>query len=358
MPGIDVPDFGGLATADAPPAPVAPGMARILAATFDETELHALPEPVELLPGALNESELVVLAGKFGTYKSFLAQEWAYRLAYGLPWRHFDAPEARPVIYVAAEGATGVRKRLAALHRRYGTTALPGRLSVVTRPARMLDIEEMAGVAAAVAGLDRPGMVVLDTWHRCTPGVEENSSTETGAALSAALSLRDDHGVTVLVVHHTGHGGARARGSSSIEDDADAAWLIRLGDGGSDTEDRGPDVPRTLVHRKSKDAELAEPVGLALMPDDHGSATLDAGQPVLSRGAVLAAALDADGVPADAGYRKVFAWAAEHIGHLGFRTTEELAKSVSRDRKRAASCRLDGFEPEFAEPGPAPEVGA
>jgi hypothetical protein len=246
----------------------------ILDAALDATDLDSLPEPEPLLPGWLNRAEYVLLSGKFGTYKSFVVLAWAYCVATGQGWGGRDAAEPQPVVCVAAEGVAGLRKRLRALERRCGVKIPRGMLTVIRRPIHLANDDEVAGLRMI---MKRTGakLVILDTWHRMTPGIEENSATETGGPLDVALSLRDDYGATVLVAHHTGHTQRHARGSSALEDDADAAWIIALGKGQEEDEDRAAGTVRTLIQRKSKDGELVDPTQLQLLVDDAGEATVE-----------------------------------------------------------------------------------
>ncbi len=57
----------------------------------------------------------------------------------------------------------------------------------------------------------RPVLVVFDTLHRCAPGLEENSNKEAGEVFGVFQAIRDATGAAVLVLHHTGHEGKRAR---------------------------------------------------------------------------------------------------------------------------------------------------
>jgi len=321
----------------------------VLDAALDVSELDGLPEPTPLLTGVLNTSEYVLLSGKFGTYKSFVALAWAFAVSTGKAWSdRYTVPVARPVVYVAAEGLSGIRKRLRALERLHGVTPAPGMFTVITRPVRLAIPEEVEALREVMTE-KRPGLVVLDTWHRMTPGIEENSATETAVPLDVALSLRDDFSATMLVAHHTGHKQQHARGSSSLEDDADGSWMIRLGKS-EDAEDRGPETPRTLIHRKSKDGETAEPSLLVLNVDDDGGATVTVdpwAAPTGQRGrpskaaereakvAELVKAADRAGVSADEGYRDLQSWADENeIKGV----TQAIAKEAARVRQgRAAS---------------------
>jgi hypothetical protein len=223
-------------------------------------------------------------------------------------------------------------------------------LTVIRRPVHLANEDEVSSLRQVI---ERTGakLVVLDTWHRMTPGIEENSATETGGPLDAALALRDDYGATVVLVHHTGHAQRHARGSSALEDDADATWIIALGKGIEDDEDRGPGTARTLIHRKSKDGELADPMRLRLTVDDQDGAVVvvDPIQPAppVRKGrpsrvdretavAELITDLDNASIGTDQGERPVLAWIAVN------RPGQDVPRAVVRSaiairRERAGS---------------------
>jgi hypothetical protein len=239
---------------------------------FDWTELGLIPPPEPMIAGVLDHRTMTVLAGKFGTYKTFLALDWAASLATGTPWAGHDVPEAVPVMYVAAEGVGSFDRRLAAWQAGHGgLERARGMLTVHHGP---VDITKNESAGALFRELKDRGckLLIVDTLSRCAPGLEENEASKVAAALERLFMIRDARGIAVLVLHHTGHQGLRARGSSVLEDNADASWVIRLnGDGAS--EDRGPEIPRTLLHRKSKDGELQADKPMTLKPD-AGSAYL------------------------------------------------------------------------------------
>ena len=243
-------------------------------AVLDANDLDQLPDPEPPLEGYLNAAEAVWLAGKFGTYKSLVALAWSYSVATGLAWSGAEVAKVVPVVYVAAEGVSGLRKRKEALERHHGVTVPRGMLTIIRRPVHLERAEEVA-VLREVIEEQGAKLVVLDTWHRMAGRAEENSNTEQGDPIDVALSLRDDFDATVLILDHTGHAQLHARGASAKEDDVDANWLIKLGKGDADDEDRSPTNPRTLVHRKAKDEELRGPEKLRLLVDDQGEATVD-----------------------------------------------------------------------------------
>lgn len=230
---------------DGPPT-LEPAAPRIT--VLDSNDLEAIRPPTPLLAGLLDVDTVAVLSGKFGSYKTFVSLAWAASLATGVPWGPFGVPEARPVVYVAAEGASGVRDRLAAWRSAHGEIPR-GMLRVVPHAVlldRAADVDELIALAQGA------GLIVLDTLHKMSPGAEEQSSKDMGLVLSFADRIRRETGAAILFDHHTGHAGERARGSSAIEDDVDMSWVIQM-----DDEERRTAI-RTLVHRKVKDGELQE----------------------------------------------------------------------------------------------------
>lgn len=290
--------------------------ARLLASVLDSTELDKIPLPEPLLGGVLNKREFTFLSGKFGTYKSMIAVAWCHALATGQEWcGHAAVDGPTPVLYLAAEGAPGIRQRIAALDNLHGVKAARGLLTVISRPLKITEAEDLA-VLRLLLHETGSKLLVLDTWHRITPGGEENSASEQAIPVDAVTALRDDFGVTVLAIHHTGHGQAHARGSSSLEDDADSSWLIKLGSGSEDAEDRSIRNPRNLHHRKAKDSDTLEPQLLGLMVDEEAKTACvqiiypgGPGSPEETRYRELDEGLTAASIPASASRDTCQSWA-------------------------------------------------
>jgi hypothetical protein len=99
----------------------------------------------------------------------------------------------------------------------------------------------------------RPNLIVVDTLHRFLLG-DENSAQDAKTMLDACGALMAEFECSVLLVHHTGvsdEAQHRARGSSAWRGALDIEISIVPGKEGS---------PMQIVQRKSKDAEMAEPV--------------------------------------------------------------------------------------------------
>lgn len=161
------------------------------------------------------ENAVGMFFGASGTFKSFVALDYALHRCYGMPWIGRKTKKGIPV-YIAAEGGSGLIRRIEAWHRMRGMDwrNCPMRVVVVpieiqSRAAELRDAIDAAKV--------QPSDIIVDTMSQ-TYGGEENSSTEVAAYLrTIGAELRAPFGATVLVVHHTGHQATeRPRGSSAI----------------------------------------------------------------------------------------------------------------------------------------------
>lgn len=182
-------------------------------------ELLAQPDPEWLLPDLLLEQSLAVLYGKPGNGKTFLALDWALRIASGFQWRGKDIPASR-VLYVVAEGGLGFRQRVNSWLT-VNTDALDN-FTVLKQPVLLHDPVEVERLASALrAAKLRPRLMVFDTLAQNFVGGEENSAAEMGRWLQGARSLQEEFSSTVLILHHSTKAGHGARGSGALEGAAD-----------------------------------------------------------------------------------------------------------------------------------------
>jgi AAA domain/Bifunctional DNA primase/polymerase, N-terminal len=230
---------------------------RLRRAMLRRSELDELPDPVPLMDHVLFRNSVHVLAGKFGTYKSFVAISWAACLATGRSWFGFQVPASVPVIYAAAEGAPGLKRRLKAWEKAHGVQ-VPDSFYLIPVSARLNRADDVRELEELITETGA-AVVIFDTFHASTPGVDENDNGQIGEVFDVLRGLSERHGVATVLPHHTGHAGERSRGGSSIEDDADVSFVIKI-----KGEDRGPESIRTMTHRKTKDEALLPDMELAL----------------------------------------------------------------------------------------------
>ncbi|MAU83410.1 AAA family ATPase [Gordonia sp. NPDC062954] len=208
------------------------------------SELADLEPPTPLLEGLLYRDTLAQLAATAGSYKTFVAIAMSCSIALGENWEGHAVPAAEKVVYVAAEGASGLRARILGWCELsgYDPARLDGQLYVLPCPIQLNDVVDVSE-ACELAQQVGAGLVVLDTRAKCTLGLEENSATEQGRAIAAAERIQAAAGCTVFAIHHAGRNGTNPRGST--------AW-----DGGvwTDLRMEGADLIAKVKCEKHKDA--------------------------------------------------------------------------------------------------------
>lgn len=182
-------------------------------------ELFALTSPPALIDGVLPSGTLVGATGKRATKKSLLVLGWGLCLATGLAW-HGRRVSPGIVVYIAAEGARGLRKRVDAWCRSNGfdRTALEKTIFVYPRSINFLTVESIDALIKSLLGLEaRPVLIIVDTLSRCFVGGDENSAQDMSVFVESCERLQRATDATVLVVHHVNKNGTGPRGSSVFE---------------------------------------------------------------------------------------------------------------------------------------------
>jgi hypothetical protein len=178
-------------------------------------------EPEWLLHRVLEAKVVAVLAGPRASFKSFIALDWAMRIAMS----------GQPVAILSGEGG-GLGRRVKAWMQTFGggqeLRDLP--ILALERPLNLNREEEMALLVQAMDMANiRPSLVVVDTLSKFSAGMDENSNQEVAAYL-AQLSrfLRERYQASVLIVAHSGHGdAARPRGASALMANPDAEYIVK-----------------------------------------------------------------------------------------------------------------------------------
>lgn len=197
---------------------------------LDRAALATLPEPRPLITNTLDQRTTAVLAGHFGTGKSFLALDWAACIATGKSWQGREVVPGQ-VLFVAAEGAHGLHKRLDAWEYAWQHTISPKQFQVIPEPVNLTNTGQMLDLLGLVERM-QPRLVVFDTLARCSVGVDENSAKEMGVVVDMLDRVkRATDGGVALAIHHTGKDRRTVRGSSAVEDGVDTVYMSE-GDSG------------------------------------------------------------------------------------------------------------------------------
>lgn len=190
---------------------------------LDRDELDDLPTPEPLITGIMPRHAYGILRGRDGTYKSFVALDWALCLATGKPWQGRHSERVR-VLYIAGEGAYGLAARVDAWEAAWGYDVDPDAL-VVRKSALNLHkpgpaFEDLLERIEA-GGF---GLVVVDTLRRVAGGADGNGSDMAAVVDNLDRIKRATLDGTVLTIAHTDKSDTDSRGYSGIEDDADFVW--------------------------------------------------------------------------------------------------------------------------------------
>jgi hypothetical protein len=222
---------------------------------LSRADLLDLPQPEPLLNNTLDRGTVAVVAGYTGTLKSFVVLSWACNLDTGVGWEGRRPYGTRPVLYIAAEGASGLENRISAWESAH--RAKVTRLQVIPQPVNLLDAEQLSLLENVVSTSDFGyDLIVIDTLARCLVGGDENSARDVGMAVDAAFRLRDaSGGGTVLLVHHAGKDRTNIRGSSALEAAADTVYLAE-----------GDATHVRLKRTKRKDGLLEDELHLRFRP--------------------------------------------------------------------------------------------
>lgn len=252
----------------------ADAVAALRAELLDSEALEALPAPVPLIRGWLWRDSVGSIIGKSGDGKSFVALDMAGAVGGGTRWHGADVDSPGEVWIIAAEGASGIRKRVRAWEAHHGRR-MKG-VKVLPRPVQASSPEWLTLIA--LAREDRPVLVFADTQARITVGMDENSNTEMGMFVARLEMLRAASGACVMAVHHIGHNGDHGRGASALK----GAWTteLRVSKGEAAPEAGGGTGARwavTVECTKSKDDAEPEPIVLdmavvAVGEDEQGIA--------------------------------------------------------------------------------------
>ncbi len=191
----------------------------------------------DFVGGVLSEGSAAVVYGESNSGKSFWTLDLALHIAAGRAWNGRRVTQGG-VLYVAMEGATGFRNRVAAWRDHTGThndqvmfAAIPAALNLRVED----DAEEL--IATAKQAAEHWGqpvkLIVIDTVSRALAGGDENSSVDMGALVQMVDLIRKETRACVVLIHHSGKdGGKGARGHSLLRAAVDTEIEIKAGDDG------------------------------------------------------------------------------------------------------------------------------
>ena len=193
------------------------------------------PETNWLVRGYLERNSLAAFFGDSEAGKSFLMVDLACHIAHGLPWCGKKVNQS-PVLYIAGEGGSGLRRRFKAWHEYHGlpvtdNIAIRTIAAALCEPDATADLVDLMRVHL-IAMRKTPGLLIVDTVNRNFGGGDENSTRDMTMFTQGLDALRTATNACIVAVHHCGHSDkGRMRAAISLHNAVDSEYLIeRTGD--------------------------------------------------------------------------------------------------------------------------------
>ncbi len=189
-------------------------------------------DPKLLIGPWLLEDTVTCVFGAPGSYKSFFCLHAAFCLASGMPFNGMPV-EKTNVVYVAAEGQSGLMKRFEAIEIEHGKKCFGKDFLLIPRKVNLLDPVEIEDFICYLKDLEdehgiKFGVVFIDTYSQCIAGADENSAAVASIAADSMRRVQQEMKSTVVFVHHTGKNQALGmRGSDALRGNTDAAIEIK-----------------------------------------------------------------------------------------------------------------------------------
>lgn len=192
---------------------------------LSEADMERLPPPTWLLPNVLPDNQLVMLYAPSKGWKTFLALDWAMTIASGLD--KWGAVEAGAVVYIAAEGATGLGKSRRPAWRLLHGVEKPVPFHIINSMPHLGTPEQVIEMCEQVKKLGPIKLIVVDTLARFMAGLDESGTRDAGLAIEALEMIKRELNCTVLCLHHTGKDASRGeRGSSALRAGFDSGFEL------------------------------------------------------------------------------------------------------------------------------------
>jgi hypothetical protein len=201
-----------------------------------------------MVKGWLGAGALSMVYGPSNAGKTFVALDMALHIAAGKPWRDCKTFGGN-VLYIAAEGGSGVLNRLAAFNRE--------KPDMASAPFNLLptclDLHsniDAAAICEILSG-EKWALIVIDTLARSMGSGDENTAKDAAAFVRNCDLIREATDAHVMVIHHTGKDEERgARGSSALRAAVDTE--IHVSSKGE------------IICRKQRDMAMASPLHFEL----------------------------------------------------------------------------------------------
>lgn len=181
-------------------------------------DLDKLKPPDWLIYNRIPSRGISFLIGKDGVCKTTTAVSMACAIASGMEWAGLPTRHGK-VIYIAAEDANGTAPKFKAWCKHHNIADMPEFLlfnDSIELNAYDFTLN-MVEYITTTYGKDDIKLIIVDTLALCTPGVNENNKHEMDEVIKSLYKFWRTFRCAILVIHHTGAGSERLRGSTSMD---------------------------------------------------------------------------------------------------------------------------------------------
>lgn len=200
---------------------------RLISAGFTVNESRVHLDLPYLVKGIFDRRQLLVLWGRPGSGKTFIACHLAAHIGAGVSWVGQRVKKGR-VLYICAESTRArLENRVSLLRTTYPELALSEVLFVPVCLDLLHGESDIEDVLAAARSMGDVALIVIDTLAVTMGGGDENGPEDMGRYVTNVKRIKDETGAAVLVVHHGGKDETRGmRGHSSLVAAIDAELIV------------------------------------------------------------------------------------------------------------------------------------
>ncbi len=186
-----------------------------------------------LIKRVIPQSSVGVMYGQSGSRKTFIAIDMCCSIASGTheeetQWNE-QLVKGGNVIYIAAEGQNGIKKRVKAWE--IANNKKVENLYIYEKPILVSNKHEREDLIEAVKDIERKTginvvLIVFDTLARNFVG-NENSAEDMGEFIRAVDLIKFSTSSTIMVIHHSGKDASKGyRGSSALRGASDFEFQV------------------------------------------------------------------------------------------------------------------------------------
>lgn len=173
--------------------------------------------------GYIPANSVVLVYGDPACGKTTIVSNITMRVASETDWCGIPTKQGS-VLYVAAEDFYGARLRIEAAFDQQGIPA--DRVDVLDAAVVIADESDVDALIEYIKALpEPPALLVVDTLALSMGKFSENNDMQ--LFCNGATRIKRETGLTVIVIHHCGHGDkGRSRGGSQLPANADAIFAV------------------------------------------------------------------------------------------------------------------------------------